>query len=250
MKLSVLYLHVSAKSDPTAPDPTWYLPYSLRFARTFEQFPPGIDHELIVVSCGKPIGEDQMQIYRSIVDRYECYEGPGWDLGAYQAISKTLDSDWVVCLATPVHIKREGWLRRFAEAWDEHGDGLYGAMASYENHPHIRTSAFAFKPDTMRQYPYEIDNRDKCFRFECGCDSEGKPVEGWCFTDWMNSLGKPTLMVTWESVWPGSGWRSPANIFRRGDQSNCLVWDRHCDIYDEATPEEKAILANRADNGR
>lgn len=250
MKITCLYLHVSAKSDPAAPDPSYYLPYSLRFARTFEEHPAGVDHELIVVSCGKPIGEDQMYLYRNITDRYECYEGPGWDLGAYQAIAKTLDSDWVVCLATPVHIKREGWLKRFADVFTEYGDGLYGAMGSYENHPHIRTSSFAFKPEIMRQYPHLIDSREKCFGFECGCDSKGNLLAGhhsWCFTDWMIGQGKPVLMVTWDMVWPKDKWRVPPNIFRRGDQSNCLVQDRHNDIYQASDANVKAMLENLAD---
>lgn len=251
MRITCLYLHVADRSDPTAPDPSWYLPFSLRFARTFEQFPPGIDHELVVVSCGKPIGEDQMHLYRNITDRYECYEGGGWDLGAYQTIARGLDCDLVVCLATPVHIKREGWLRRFAEVYGKYGEGLYGAMASYENYPHIRTSAFAFTPEMIRKYPHEIDSRDKCFRFECGCDSKGTPLFlDWCFTDWVCTIGKPALMLTWDGIHAIHQWRTPPNIFRRGDQSNCIVWDRHCDIWDSATPEEKAVLSNRADNGR
>lgn len=251
MRIVVLYLHVSAKSDPSAPDPSYYLPYSLRFARTFEQYPPGIDHELVVVSCGKPIGEDQMHLYRHITDRYECYEGTGWDLGSYQAIAKTLDCDWVVCLATPVYFHREGWLKRFAEAFDQHGDGLYGAMASYENNPHIRTSAFAFKPDRMREYPNLIDSREKCFWFECGCDSKGKPTHmDWCFTDWfLMNHKKPPLMVTWDGIYFMKDWRMPVNIFRRGNQSNCLVLDRHCEIYANSTPEEKAVLERLADTG-
>jgi len=250
MKIIILYLHVSAKSDPNAPEPSYYLPYSVRFSRTFEEHPPGIDHELVVVSCGKPIQEDGMYLYRNIADRYELYEGSGWDLGSYQAIAKTLDCDWVVCLATPVYFKREGWLRRFAEAFNEHGDGLYGAMASYENRPHIRTSSFAFKPETMIKYPHLIDSREKCFRFECGCDSHGQPLFlDWCVTYWMMQQGKPAMMVTWDGVYHMQDWRKPQNIFRRGDQSNCIVFDRHNDIHESATPKDKKILEQLADVG-
>lgn len=252
MKIAVLYLHVSAKSDPSAPDPSYYLPYSLRFARTFEQYPPGIDHELVVVSCGKPIGEDQMHLYRHITDRYECYEGTGWDISAHQSISKTLDCDWVVCLATPVYFHREGWLKRFSEAFERNGDGLYGAFGSYENRPHIRTSCFAFKPDTMRAYPHKVESREHCFNFECGCDSKGVSIkdETWCFTNWMIHRTGVAYSVDWSGVYPPREYRSRPNIFRRGDQSNCIVWDRHCDLYFSADQKEKTVLEALADKGR
>jgi hypothetical protein len=42
-------------------------------------------------------------------------------------------------------------------------------------------------------------------------------------------------------------WRKPENIFRRGDQSNLLVWDRHTEIFAKASEEERAKLAKLSD---
>jgi hypothetical protein len=42
-------------------------------------------------------------------------------------------------------------------------------------------------------------------------------------------------------------WRKPPNIFRRGDQSNCLLFDHHCDTYAAASQEERARLEAMAD---
>lgn len=70
------------------------------------------------------------------------------------------------------------------------------------------------------------------------------------FTDWCVKRGYPVRMVTEAETYEPKDWRKPANIFRRGDQSNCLVWDRHTDIYARANLEEKHGLERAADHGR
>jgi hypothetical protein len=43
------------------------------------------------------------------------------------------------------------------------------------------------------------------------------------------------MMVTWDGEWRRKDWRTPQNIFRRGDQSNLLVCDHHTEIYTALT---------------
>jgi len=253
MKIELIYLHVLGKSSPFAPDPTYYEKYNLRFAETYAKHPAGVDHTLRVVFCGRPAEPREQEIYAGLPNvTFDCYTGAGWDIGAHQEISRNLDCDMVYCLATPVHFWQPDWLTPIADAFEDHGDGLYGPMGSNENMPHIRTSAFAFSPETMRQYPHLIDSRETCFHFESGFKSDGTMYEQGqkSFTNWMTEQGKPVLMVTRNGCFGKRDWRKPENIFRRGDQTNCLLWDRHNDIYSAATPDEKATLERLADTGK
>lgn len=231
MKVTLLYLSVSGKSCDLAPDPSYYGPYEERFWRTYKQFKPAIEHDLLVVNCGgtKPIEGD----FKSV-----AYNGPGWDIGAYQAIVPTMESDMIVCMATPVYFWRKGWLEAIVDCANKNGHGVYAPMASYETSPHLRTGCFAVHPKLMRDYPLKVDTRDKC------CSFEARPGN---FTQWVMEQDYPVLMVTENAYLEQKYWRKPKNIFRRGDQSNCLTWDRHNDIYFAASDEEKAILAQRAD---
>ncbi len=54
-------------------------------------------------------------------------------------------------------------------------------------------------------------------------------------------------MVCWDGTYGRDEWRKPANIFRRGNQSNVIAWDHHCDIYLTSTPERQQELRNWAD---
>lgn len=238
MKISLVYLHVVAKSDPNAPDPSYYEKYTKRFCDTYRQYRPKIQHELIVCCCGGKSSSEVDKFYSSMMTKYECYLGQGWDIGAYQSVAQSLDSDWMVCLATPVHFVRADWLEKIVNAINQFGDGLYGPMASYENSPHIRTSCFACKPERFREYPHLINTRDRDRLFE-SCE--------WNFTRWFQQKGLPTKMVASDGIYDHPQWRTPPNIFRRGDQSNCLVWDRHNDIYASVSDQDKRQLERMAD---
>ena len=93
----------------------------------------------------------------------------------------------------------------------------------------------------MREYPYLIDSRLKCVHFESSRLN---------FSLWAIANMFPVILVTAREQCRIQHWRTPSNIFRRGDQTNCLVWDRHTDIYANASPEEKIVLERQADEGR
>jgi len=239
MKVTLLYLRVLGKSDDLAPEPSYYAPYTDRFQRTYKQFKPAIEHELIIANCGgKPQEGDHS--FEDISTRFVGHFGPAWDIGAYQTLVPKIESDLVLCMATPVYFWRENWLEPIVAASNKHGAGAYAPMASYETAPHLRTGCFAVHPKLMRDYPKVIDTRDKC------CDFESRDGN---FSLWAIGNGYPVLMVTENECYEKSDWRKPDNIFRRGDQSNCLTWDRHNDIYFSASDEEKAYLAQSA-NGK
>jgi hypothetical protein len=157
-----------------------------------------------------------------------------------------LTCDLVVCFVTPTHFREDNWLVPIVGAFEKYGDGLYGASASYQNLPHIRTGCLACSPNSMREYPRLVDSRETGLLFESG-ESPTRVAPEWCFTNWMMDRGRPVKMVTREVCYDLAYWRKPDNIFRRGDQGNVLVWDRHCDIFDSASPEEKRVLESLAD---
>jgi hypothetical protein len=225
-----------------------YGPGAKKFAETYKQFPPQIEHELIVVCCNGPATTALSVFFKGIATRFESYYGAGRDVGAAQSIAQKVDADFLVFANADVHFFRAGWLKRFAEARMEHGDGLYGATASFESYPfipgnlnpHIRTSFYGCNPETFRQYPFKIDSREKCFKFESG---------EWKFMQWVEDRGEPCLMVTWDGCYAKQDFRKPANVFRKGDQSNNLIHDRHTKIYELADPRQRRELETSANGG-
>lgn len=243
MRTVLVYLHVVGRSDENAPDPIYYVPFQQRFLATYKQFKPTVPHELVVCCCGADnraaIPVEVENSYNGLNPIFANYGGRGWDIGAFQHVVQLLHVDFAVFLATPVYFWRADWLQKMVDAFNQYGDGLYGPMASYEHAPHIRTSCFGCSPALFRLYPYKIDSRDKARFFES---------TDWNFSTWVREeCGLPVKMVTADGSYDEPEWRKPDNIFRRGDQSNTLIRDRHCDLYNLASPEEKLQLANAAD---
>jgi 2-polyprenyl-6-methoxyphenol hydroxylase-like FAD-dependent oxidoreductase len=167
------------------------------------------------------------------------HDDSGWDIGAFQTAAREIDCDVIVCLGGNSHFKRAGWLERMIEAFRSHGDGLYGASASYERDPHIRTNAFWCDPVVIRAYPVRVRTNAERYRFEASALSLTRLVE---------HIGLGCWLITWDGDYAKSDWRIPANIFRRGDQSNSLVYDRYFDLYETMDEESRAAHAALADS--
>jgi hypothetical protein len=170
------------------------------------------------------------------------HDDSGWDIGAYQAVANTLNCDFMVGFGGPTHFRRAGWLKRMREVWQQCGDGLYGCLASYERHPHIITNGFWCNPDLIRKYPKRVITYDERAEFESSDKS---------LTYLAVSLGLPVRLVTWDGIYGIPDFRKAPNIFRRGDQSNCMSFYRHTEIYESTSPGrgpgERAWLAALAD---
>jgi hypothetical protein len=233
-KIIILYTNVVGKSDPEAPNPSYYDEPTSRFFETYQKFKPSIPHRLGVINCGKI---DPTHFHEKPADEQFFYTGTGWDTGALQQISKGLDCDLIVCFNSFAYFWRHNWLEPVVEAFHKHGHGVYGFTASFEITPHLRSPAICFSPIVINSYPHLIDSRNKTRLFESFQLN---------FSLWAISNLYPVLLVTANEVCRIHQWRTPPNIFRRGDQSNCLVWDRHTDIYASASQEEKALLEKTA----
>lgn len=237
MKVSVVYLYIAAPADNyNPPPPSFYEEYSVRFAWTYGRIDRGYPHEFVVVSCGAPPDKTCHTLFDPFRPRYLTYTGGGWDLGAYQWAAHQLDSEFMMNLATPIKLTLDGWLARLVEARKQFGDGMYAPQASCQYRPHLRTGSYGCSPELLRRYPWPINDRQDAVFFECGGIDQGDK----CFTNWVSSQGLPTVCVAKDGCYPKEQWPQIKNGFRRGDQSNLILWDRHNTIYRDAVPAEKA----------
>lgn len=211
-----------------------------RWLAAYKKFKPEIPHNVVVINryC-EPTDKSFSDIATPI-----RYDGGGWDCGAWKFAAQNLPADLLICFNSSTYVTGPGWLERFVSAVEQHGEGLYGPLASYEICPHIRTPCMVFSPRVMNGYPRPVDTREDTYRFESMGYPDGTPN----VTQWARQQGYPTMQVTWSGVYPQEQWRKP-NVFRDGDQSDLIVWDRHCEAYAISDAAGKAQLEKLA-NGR
>lgn len=217
--------------------------YAIRFTDTFRQYPPGIrDYEVVAVCIwGHPTDAVKSMFY-GIKTRYVAYCQQGCDIGAAQMVAKDYSKGhFIIAMTSRCYFHREGWLSRYMQARDDHGPGLYGATASHEGgKAHICTRGYAMDADLWNRYPHLINRREFGEKFEVG---------EWCVTDFVRGLGGALVQVTWDREHLEEKWRDPweKEIYRRGDQNACLIWDKHTDLWRDASPEMKQHLSDLAD---
>lgn len=255
MNITLLYVHVVSPTV-SGDTPEMFRSAVRDFSSTYKQFDPGHKHDLIVIGYNGQVPDEDRSAYDGIRAEFASYHGHGRDIAASASVARRLDSDLVIQLSTYTRFHREGWLSRFVDEVEKHGEGVYGASASYEQcpvcyhvgrkfyfpNPHIRTSCWGMSGRMWKINPHtsSIVNRENGFEFESGL---------WNVSSWATSVGLQSRLVTWESSYSASMWRTPRNIFRRGDQSNCLVFDRHHDIFFSSSRLKRARLAFSANGG-
>lgn len=176
-----------------------YRPMAARFVRTYMQFPPGgEDHKITALINGGAAAH--VRNYSSIFRPLDCgiffHNNVGKDIGAFQSFASTLKSDLLICLGSPVHFRRTGWLDRIVQAYEQNGPGIYGAWAFQEPRDHIRTTAFWLPPQLLNAYPFQIMNENR-YEFEHGHNS---------ICNFVKSLGLECYMVSWDGCYPSKDW--------------------------------------------
>lgn len=61
------------------------------------------------------------------------------------------------------------------------------------------------------------------------------------------SATNESFSVTWDGIWARDWWRDSRNIYRRGDQSNCIAFDRQTDDFEKSDEKDREILTSLAD---
>ena len=107
-----------------------------RFARSYLNWDPGVDHDLVVVQKGDTKDRDAQSFqaaFEGIERRTIDVPDEGFDMGAYAATANRLSNRYVVFLNTHSEIAAPNWvanLLRFARRDDV---GIAAAMGSYES---------------------------------------------------------------------------------------------------------------------
>lgn len=240
MTVALVYVHVAR---PEAADE--FNAEARRFISTYKEFPAGCQHDLIIVFCnGKPTPE-MIEIYEGLTPRNIFYVGQGRDIGAQQFAALELEHDFIVCANSRSFFHKAGWLSRLVECRLAHGPGIYSVMASYEGcplgqvwpNPHLRTAFYGMDRKLWREFPHTINSREDSFRFESG---------EWNISNWCLDNEYRALLVSWGGCWEKHEWRLVPNGFRSGDQSNCMVFDRHTTIFFALPPPVQAQLERLA----
>jgi hypothetical protein len=229
-----------------------FMPFITRFADSLRKFNPGCEYELAVIENGGEedcIKDCRAQFYDLPVKFYR-YEGTGCDIGSFLWFAdQQAENVFQVNCVTRVYAWKAGWLQRLVQNREIIGPSLFGTSASREGgKQHICCRCYAADSDDFSKYPHAIKSRDRGVFFEVG--------DG-CLTEWFLSEEKYVGLVYWDGVCdmptcsPESDFRfqTAKNIFRRGDQSNMLVWDKHSDYYRDADESEKARLARMCFEG-
>ena len=242
MKASIVYVHPIVMSDGYDPSieeiSGTYDECARRFVKTYKEFPAGYDHELVVVFTGAWANPDQLAIYENLPIRPMMYSGSGWCSGAHQHASMYITSDIAFYSSNRTYFVRSGWLARLMEARMKHGYGLYGTMTSFHMSKHIRTNFYGLDPAYFRNTEHKFESREDTWKLEHG---------EWNISQFHAKNFPASKMVTWDGEYSMDDWRKPDNIFRRGDQSNLLVRDRHTDIFDKDTPEHREYIGRVTD---
>lgn len=164
----------------------------------------------------------------------------GFDLSGYMEVARGIgkDFDALLCLGESVYFHREGWMKRLVEAWEKHGPGMYGPLASHNVRAHLNTTAFMCPPSLLLDYPVIKWTRSARYEFEHGTQSLWRRTR---------AKGLPVMFVTWDGEWPPGKWREPKDILWRGSQKNLLLFCNHTERWFHATPQQKHRWSENAD---
>jgi len=214
-----------------------------RFVSSYLEFPPGVNHESLVICNGGVPPTALGLIFSSLPwpRLWPRQNDSGWDVSGFMHAAQTICSsyDLMLCLGESVYFHRAGWLKRLVEAWEESGPGMYGPFGSFCRRAHLQTTAFCVAPEMFNWYREPVRGKKARYDFEHGENAFWRMIQG---------RGKPVRMVTWDGVWKPREWRFPENILWRGDQSNCLLRSNHTDNWDQAQQARKTRWSTCADS--
>lgn len=202
-----------------------YLEKAVHFVDSYEDNPPGMDHETVVVCNGHPADDHTKALFSRIPNcSFLEHDDSGWDIGGFQFAARTIPCDLMIFLGGHTYFRKPGWLVRIWDIYVELGDTLYGSTGSQGSlpgvHPHVRTTGFWCHPTLLSSYPYVVTQKGgggQRYEMEHGHT---------CFTNWVKEQGLLPWIVGWDMALPLNRCDSIPNGFHRGDQSNVLIGDR------------------------
>jgi hypothetical protein len=235
-----------------------------RFARSYNDCPPGLDHRLLVVLNGFDDGP-----LPAAFDAALATLGPHatlrprrpiQDLAAYRlAASASTDAE-ILCFANS-HAEPlvPGWLALLHERLREPGVGIVGATGSHEStfsaaprplkplralqyppfpNPHLRTNGFMLRRADLLALDWPT-GRSKSAAHQLESGKAG-------ITRQLALRGARPLVVGRDGRGHEPGEWASSRTFRSGDQENLLIADNRTRQYADADPPERERLARMA----
>lgn len=193
-----------------------------KFAASLSAFPADYPHKFTVVSNGGNPDLKTEALFSPFDAQFLARVNLGKDIGSYFHAAMASSADLMVFLGGSSYVRGAGWLKRIAESFAKHGEGLYGSMM-HSGHeafgvaPHIRTSGFWMPPALLLQYPDKVTSDEQRYPFEHGPN---------CLTSWVIKQNLPTLAVTWQGEYRVADWPKIGNGFHQSDQSGLILGDR------------------------
>lgn len=233
--VKVVICYIAVTNGPLTED------LAARFVTTYHEYPPGADHEMMVICQGGLLPTNITLLFEGLhAAMWPHPNTPGWDIDAHMDAAKgpCKDADIMICLGESVYFHRAGWLQRFLDAWKKYGPGFYGPFASNNVRGHLQTTAFCCHPTMLARYPFKVVTRKDRYEFEHGENALWRRLA---------ARGAPVRLVTWDGEWEPLAWRFPNNIIYRGDQSNCLLWCNHSQGFADADRTRKINWSKTAD---
>lgn len=202
-----------------------YAPHAVKYVNSHLRCQAGYEHNHIVVFNGGKNSKVGDMFDRLPYVKFAAHDNSGFDIGAYQAMSRVSRADIIVFFGTSGYVRGNGWLSRMVQAFRANGDHLYGCMGNQGDiahgvYPHVRTTGFWIAPKLFNQYPLVVTQPEQRYPFEHGPD---------CLTQWIAKKGRKTFVVMWSGEYEFPNWDSIPNGFHRGDQSDLLTGDRLTD---------------------
>lgn len=233
MSLKIIYPVPLETPEVTAD----FMPFIKRWCDTFVANPPGIEYEVYAVCMGRDPTEDVKRMFEGINARFVTQPDGRSDGGAIQFMARKIKRGFYIGCTSRVYFHRRGWGEKMVCAMLEHGPGYYSAFASSESRPHLCFRFHGMQAEHFLQsMPDTIEKREDGWWTEIGNDEKGN------LTEWFEKQELPARVVTWQGSFDRSDWFRQTNGFRHGDQSECLVFDRHTDIFHFASDEDKTRL--------
>ncbi len=216
MKVSLVYIYPNAGAGG-------YAELAFRFLQTYHDCLPGMDHDTIIVCNGSPATDETRFYFGSLPNvSFLDRDGAGYDIGGFQAAARAYPADLMVFFGSTAYFRHPGWLLKVVQAFQLHGDTLYGTMGNQGAQnvgvwPHVRTTGFWLSPSLFNRYPIQVTDPSQRYPFEHGANG---------LTSWVVNQGLQPWIVGMEGDWTLQACDSMPGGFHNGNQDNLLIGDR------------------------
>lgn len=173
--------------------------YAERFAGTYLQNPPGVNHQSTVVVNGEGLGFNAALFFCLRQTTFLQHDNTGQDIGAFILAAGVSTADLLICCGAYAYFPRPGWLSKILDYWRTFGPGLYATavMPTF-----VRTAGFICPPSLLREYPLPVVTGADRYAFEFGPDS---------LTQQALRRRMPVLFINWNGAFPSATWASENN---------------------------------------